>query len=271
VTILAWAAALLAAVGYGAASVLQGVGARRTTGPAVLAQPVYVVGLCADGLAWLASLAAVRVLPLFVVQSVLAASVAVTVVLCAVFLHAPLRHRDLGAVALLVLALAVLAVAFLPGAATPSTALTAWVLAVGGAAIAATAALYSRGGSLTLAALAGLAFAGTAVAARVVDLSGGPAAVAGQALAWAIPVLGVTGTMAYARSLERGPTGSATAVLWSVETVVAGLAGVVLAGDTVRPGWAGVAGSAVVVTLAACVVLATGPGEDVRGQVRAAR
>ena len=267
-TLLAWVAAVLAALGYGAASVLQGVGARRATGPAVLAQPLYVVGLCSDGVAWLASLAAVRVLPLFVVQSVLAASVAVTVVLCTVFLHAPLRHRDVGAVALLVIALAVLAVAFLPGAAMPSTAPTTWVLAVGGVVVAATAALYAGGASLTLAALAGVAFAGTAVAARVVDLSGGPIAVAGQPLAWAVPILGVTGTMAYARSLEGGSTGSATAVLWSVETVVGGLAGVLLAGDAVRSGWTGVAGTAVLLTVAACAVLATGPAEQVRGQVR---
>ena len=262
-TSLAWVAALLGAVGYGVASVLQGVAASHATGPAVLRQPVYLAGLACDGLAWLASLVALRVLPLFVVQSVLAGSVVVTVVLARLFLRARLRRRDLGAIVATVPALAALAYAFLPGRAAVPSVLVAWTLLATAVVVVAVAAAYARGGSLLLAALAGAAFSGAAVAARAVDLSSGPLSLLGQPLAWTVLVLGAAGTLAYARSLERGAVGPATAVLWSAETLLAGLVGVLALGDTVRPGWGAVATVAVAVTLLGCAVLATAPAEKV--------
>lgn len=265
-TALAWLAAGAAAVLYGVASVLQGAGARRARGPAVLAQPLYVVGLACDGLAWVTSLVALRGLPLFVVQSVLAASVAVTVLLARRFLDAPpLRARDVAALGGLVAALAVLAVAFLPGPAVASGGLAAWLLGGGAAVLLALGATYARGGSLLLAAIAGAAFAGAAVAARGVDLTGGAVGVATEPVAWAVLVLGAAGTVAYARALERGGTGPATAVLWSAETVLAGVAGVMLLGDGLRPGWVAAAAVAVAVALAGCAVLAMSPAERAVG------
>jgi hypothetical protein len=261
VTSIALAAAMLGAVGYGAASVLQGVAAMHATGPAVLRQPVYLVGLLCDCLAWLASLVALRVLPLFVVQSVLAGSVMVTVVLARLFLHTRLRGRDLGAIAAIVPALAALAHAFMPGPAAIPAGMTAWTLLAMVAVVIAVAAAYARAGSVLLAALAGAAFSGAAVGARAVDLPSGPLLLPGQPLAWAVLVFGAAGTLAYARSLERGPVGPATAVLWSAETLLAGAVGVLVLGDTVRPGWSTVATVAVVVTLLGCAVLAGAPAE----------
>ena len=57
----------------------------------------YVVGVGLDGLGFLLSLAAVRTLPLFVVQSVVASFLAVTAVLGAIFLKMPLTRRDRSA------------------------------------------------------------------------------------------------------------------------------------------------------------------------------
>ena len=261
-TTLAWFAAAIAALLYGVASVLQGAGARGSTGPGVLAQPLYLLGLGCDGLAWVTSLVALRWLPLFVVQSVLAASVAVTVLLARMFLGAPpLRPRDHVAVGGLVVALAVLAVAFVPGPARPTGALTAWLLGGGAAVIVVLAAAYGRGGALLLAGLAGAGYAGAAVAARGVDLSGGVPAVLTEPLAWTVLVLGGAGTVAYARALERGSTGPVTALLWAVETVLAGAAGVLLLGDGIRPGWPGPAAMAVLAAVVGCAVLATSPAE----------
>lgn len=263
---LAWAAALLGALGYGAASVLQGVGASRATGAAVFRQPTYVVGLACDGLAWLASLVALRELPLFVVQSVLAGSVAVTVVLARLFLHARLRVWDAGAIVVMVLALAALAVAFPAQSAALPPGLTRWTLVALLAVALATAALYPRGGSLTLAVLAGSAFSGAAVAARALHVSGGIGALLTAPLVWAVLGFGAVGMVAYARSLERGPVGPATAVLWSVESVLAGAVGVLALGDAVRAGWAVPAVAAVLAVVLGCAVLATGPAEQAAGQ-----
>lgn len=261
-TALAWSAAVGGAVGYGGASVLQSVGASQATGPAVLRRPAYVAGLACDGLAWMASLLALRGLPLFVVQSVLAGSVAVTVVLAWLFLGGRLRGRDVAAIVLMVVALAGLAAAFPAGGAVVAAGFTGWCLAGLAVVVAGTAAGYSRGGSLLLALLAGAAFSGAAVAARAVDVSAGPASLLTQPLAWAIAGYGVVGTLAYARSLERGRVGPATAVLWSVESILAGLVGVLALGDAVRPGWTVVVLLAVPLSLLGCALLAIGPAEE---------
>ena len=260
--VVAWASALLAALGYGVASVLQAVGSARAEGPKVLAQPLYVAGLACDGLAWLASLVALRQLPRFLVQSVLTASVGVTVVLARVFLGTRLRPRDVGSIVVMVAALGGLAAAFPPAAATARTGITAWFLVALLLLALGTVAAYPRGGSLLLALLAGTGFAGAAVTARALDLSAGWASLVGQPLAWSVLGFGVLGTVAYARSLERGPVGPATAVLWSVESVLAGVVGVLVLGDQVRAGWTGVAVVAVALTVLSCVVLANGPAEE---------
>ena len=85
---------LLGAVGaalcYGVGSVLQALAARRTTSaegldPRLLLRLArswqYVVGLALDGVAFLLSIVALRSLPLFTVQSIVASFLAVTAVL----------------------------------------------------------------------------------------------------------------------------------------------------------------------------------------------
>ncbi|MGZ4592212.1 MAG: hypothetical protein ACXV2I_15650, partial [Actinomycetes bacterium] len=94
--------ALIAALGYGAASVLQSISARSegdvaTLDPRLLVrlsrQVPYLAGIGLDLLAFGASVVALQTLPLFFVQSVLASSIGVTA-LIARALGARLRRRD---------------------------------------------------------------------------------------------------------------------------------------------------------------------------------
>lgn len=256
--VLATAAALLGALGYGVASVLQGWAARRRHGPGVVLDPAYLSGLACDGVAWLCSLYALRSLPLFSVQAVLAGSIAVTVVLGHVVLGQHLRRRDVLAAGTIVAAL-VLVVAADGGqstAAAPSWFVAATLVAVPTLAVI-LLALYQRG-SLVLATVAGTAFSGAAVCAR--SLSGSPLQpdLLLHPLTWALVCFGALGALAYARSLERGPVGPATAVLWLVEVALPGVVGLVVLGDRVRPGWAPGAVVGVGVAVAACAVLSVG-------------
>jgi len=256
-------AALVGMLGYGVGSVLQAVGAARASGPAVLRHPAYLAGLACDAVAWLASLAALRHLPLFAVQSLLAGSLGVTVVLAGVFLGARLRSRDAVAVAVIILALATVAGA--SGAQSARAApdgFQAATLTVLLVMVVVSVTLYRDAGSLPVAALAGLAFSGAALSARAVQGGHGWSQILSEPLAWAVLGFGAIGGLTYARSLERGPVGPATAVLWGVEVLVPGIVGVVVLGDGVRPGWALPALLAVAAALAACVVLATSPAQQ---------
>jgi len=87
--VVGMACALFAALGYGSASVLQSVAARKAESSSGLDPRLfvrlagsvpYVSGLGLDLGAFLASLVALRTLPLFFVQSAVAASVGVTAV-----------------------------------------------------------------------------------------------------------------------------------------------------------------------------------------------
>jgi drug/metabolite transporter (DMT)-like permease len=253
-------AAAGAAVGYGVSTVMQAVGARRSGGMASLTQPLVLVALVIDGLAWLLSLLALDVLPLFVVQAVLASSVVVVVVLARVVLHAPVRRRDWVAVGVVVAALAVVAGGSgEQPAPAPPAGFTTGMLVAAGALVVGTALAYRRGSAVLLALLSGLGYSGAAIAARAAHASGDLLDTVLQPLAVVIVVCGAVGVLAYLRALERGSVGGSAAVLSVVEVVVPGAVGLVLLGDVIKPGWALPVGAALVAALAACGVLASSP------------
>lgn len=252
--------AVAGALGYGAASVVQARAARGAAGLGVVVRPWYVAGLVADLVAWVASVLAMRVLPLFVVQSLLATSLAVTVLLAwPVLGHRPDR-RDAVAVAVAMAALAGLA--WSAGSDAPHHPGPLLLVAVGIALVLGGAWFLVRlrtGGGVEHAVIAGWAFSWLAVCVRALPLPSGLLAAARAALldplAWAVLVFGVLGTLAFARAVERGRVGPVTVTLWVVEVVVSGAVGVLALGDHVRAGATWPAAVCTVAALAACVAL----------------
>jgi drug/metabolite transporter (DMT)-like permease len=258
---LALTLAVCAAVGYGISSVLQAAGARRSPGVLhTLRQPAYVGGVGLDLLAWALSLAALRTLPVYQVQAILAGSLAVTVVAARVALDVRLRAVDGAAVAVTVVALVALAAAAGGQDPGPPPAAIRLGLAVAAVPVAMAGWVAARRASPNVTgAVAGLAFGGAALCASAVTWPRDPWHVAAEPLAWALAAFGVTGTLLYAHALEHGQVGPVTALLWIVEVVVPSVVGVALLGDSVRPGWGAVAVIAVAATVAAAAVLAHAP------------
>jgi drug/metabolite transporter (DMT)-like permease len=266
--VVATVAAVTGAVGYGGGSVLQAAAARRASGPAVVVHPLYLAGLGLDLLAWLCSLYALRSLALFTVQAVLAGSIAVTVVLARALLGERMTRRDAVATGLIAASLiVVIASAGREARAISPSWLTAAVIVAAAAVAIALAAAYRSASSLLLAALAGLAFSGAAICARSLSTTRLSRLLLAPQMYVAL-LFGVLGAAAYARSLERGPVGPATAVLWLVEVVAPGAVGILMLGDGVRPGWALPGGLAVTTALAGCVALSTRRPLHVVGRVR---
>ncbi|PWJ56264.1 hypothetical protein SAMN06264364_101240 [Quadrisphaera granulorum] len=267
-------AALVAAVAYGLASVLQAVGARRAEAAAVpgagaaaaglARQPAYLAGVVLDGAAWLVSLLALRTLPLFAVQALLAGSLAVTAVVGARVLGVRLGRGGAAAVGVAVVGLGLVAAGARPGRPEPAPAGTVeWclALAIALALLAAVPAgrggrwLTGRTGAVVFSTSAGLAYSIAALCARLVE----PASWLGllaEPATWAVVVSGVAGTLLYGRSLAGDGVVVATATLWVVEVVVGGAAGLLLLDDGVRAGWAVPVVVGVLLALGACVQLA---------------
>ena len=255
-------AAAVGMLGYGVATVLQAVAARRATGLAVLRQWPYLVGLLCDGGAWLASLVALQTLPLFAVQALLAGSLGVTVLLARAFLGVRLRRRDWLALAGVAVALVTVAAAAGVQSAHPAPGwFTLTMGATIGVLLVAILVLYRNGRPLPVALVTGLAFSGAALCARATPIRGGWQHLLAQPLAWAAAAFGLIGLIGLSRALERADVGLVAAVLWVVEVLVPGAVGVLALGDGVRPGWVAGAVLAVLLAVASCAVLATSPAQ----------
>ncbi|MGZ4705833.1 MAG: hypothetical protein ACXWCM_13280 [Acidimicrobiales bacterium] len=266
---LALAAAFGCAACYGVGSVLEQIGARREVAATSLdprllirlaGQLPYLAGLGLDGVGWALSLVALRTLPLFLVQSAVAASIAVTAVVARLVLRTKLDPADGIAIGVILAGLIVLALAAAPDEARPVGALFRFVLCAGVPMLAVAAAAMARAevgrGALGLAAVAGLAFSGTAVAGRVVAIPDKLLEIAREPVAWALVGYGVMGILVFSIALQRGSVTTTNAMLFAVETVVPTLIGVAFLGDRARAGrWpAMVIGSAA--TIAGAVALA---------------
>jgi hypothetical protein len=269
--VLGMACALFAALGYGSASVLQSVAARsaessRGLDPRLfvrLAGSVpYVSGLGLDLAAFVASLVALRTLPLFFVQSAIAASVGVTAVL-ATAIGVRLHGREIAALLVLGAGLLLLAASAQPDRGTPLTLPVRWGLlstaVVLGAAGAAVARANGRSSAPALAVLGGLAFTVVAVAARSLTVPTPLWHVLADPGFWAILALGALGMLLFTTALQRGSVTSATAVTFAVETIIPAGVGLAFLGDTTRPGFALVAAVGFLLTISGSLALATGP------------
>jgi hypothetical protein len=268
-TALALAAAVAAMLANTAASLLEAAGARQArNGAPVWRQPRYLTGLALDLLGWLLSVAALRVLPVFAVQSVLTGTVAVTAVAAHGGDPRRLPRRERVAVPAVLAGLALVAGSAAPGRAGRLPAAAEPVLLAATVLVLAAAVPVARSGRpLLMAATAGLAFGGVSLSVRAVHVAssvwGSVGALLTEPLAYAVLALGVTGTVLLARAMRRGRVDPVVGVLSVVEVVVPGLVGLALLGDRVRPGWAVALGVGWALTLAGVGLLARPAG--VRG------
>ena len=259
-TLLGAIAAVAAAASYGVATVCQAFAARRLSrgsSARVVVQPVYLLGLVLDGAGFLFMVFAAKHLPLFLVQSVVAANVAVTAMLTAAVTRIRASRVDRAAVGVLLLGVSLVAVAARVGGARLLSADQRWGLvfvAAVTAAVAVAARRWVNAGGVD-AVTSGLAFAGVSVASRGGAWSLTPALIT-DATAWLTVAFGLAGMVLYARALQRLPVVMVTAVVSAVETVTAAVAGAVLLGDRTRPGIFAVAAVVgIVLTLAAAMPL----------------
>jgi hypothetical protein len=270
---IALAMAVFGAFSYGAGSILQAVGAMRSTGTVrTLGHPLYLLGCGCDLLAWPAGMIALRELAVYQVQSVLAGSLAVTVVAARLLLGSRLRRRDVAAVGVTIGALTILAMSAGPQEAVAASD----PLRIGFCLAALALALIGWGAAKVstpgvVAALAGTAFGGAALAGRALtlptgNLSATALALVTEPLVAAVLIFASTGMLLYTNALRNGQVGPVTAVLWIGEVIAPSAVGLALLGDTVRPGWGMAAAAAGVLTIGAAIVLATAPATSAAAQ-----
>jgi drug/metabolite transporter (DMT)-like permease len=265
--LLGLAAAVAAAVVFGGASILQAIGSRRVSSSSgfglatvgqLLRQPPFVAAVLLNLLGFVLHLVAVRTLPLFLAQAGIAASLAVTALLAVRVFHDKLGATEWSAVASVCLGLALLTAAAgetgeTRATATSSAALfaVAAVMVVGGL-----VATRGRGVStaVVLSLLAGLGFATSAVASRLLpELTF--TSVLGSPVTYALGLSGGLAFLLYSLALQRSSITVATAPMIVLQTAAPAVVGVALLGDEVRSGWAAAALVGSILTAAGGVAL----------------
>ncbi|MFD4655862.1 hypothetical protein ACFWP2_09525 [Kitasatospora sp. NPDC058444] len=253
--------ALVATVCFGFGAVFQARGARSApradrVHAGLLAALVrswqFILGTLLDIVGFVLSIVALRTLPLFLVQAVTNASLAVTAVAAVWLLGARLRRGDLAGILAVVLGLTLLALGSGREGRDHAAPAFHWaLLATTAVMLLAIVVLVRREGNAAAAGLgllAGVGFGVTSLAVRVLDASG-LAAVLTDPAAYALAVGGLGGYLAYALALQRGTVTAATAAGTVTETFGPALIGVTVLGDAARPGfeWCALTGFVVAV------------------------
>ena len=242
---------LLCAVGamvlFGVAAVLQGLATARVGDVAVLdprllvrlaSQRTFLAALALNGLGFVLHVAALQSLPLFLVQAVIAGSVAVTALLSVRVFGVRLARGQWGAVALVVAGLVLLAPTASEGEAVEVGLLAPALLLAAVVLVTSTAVGVRRvpgaAGTVLLGLLAGTGFGIVAVCARLLPELG--PALLSSPLSYVLVLAGGTAYFVYSAAMQRGSVTTATAAMVITQTVVPAVAGLTL-GDSVRTGF----------------------------------
>jgi len=270
--------ALGAALTTGSASVLQAVAAHRHElgGLArLVVSPLYLAGTGLDFLGFVCMVASLHWLPLFLVQCAAAASVGVTALVGRRVLGTALRHRDALALIGLGAGLAMLASGAKAEHATAVDRVTQWLLLVAAGPVLAVGAVLlgvrrARVGT-ALATVAGLAFAGTGIASRMLSNAHSVADALEAPASYALIAFGVGGMLFFASALQRTHVTIATAALFAVETLAASAVGITVLGDSTRSGFEAVTAVGFAVTLGCAITLCLSESHHAPAPVGAAR
>jgi drug/metabolite transporter (DMT)-like permease len=258
-------ACLLAALGsafcYGIASVMQAIAVRAASRrPAedadaaarvdpglvvrMLRQGPFLASIAIDLIGFIAQLIALRRLPLFAVQAIIAANLAVTAVCAAWLMKVRLSGREWLAVTGVVVGVGLLgSSAGAQGAAKVSWAFQlGLIIAVAAVAVAGAVAarLPNPARTPVLGAIAGLGYAVLAVSARILP-GFTPAQLVRNPATYTLAAAGIVSFMLYAAALDGGSVTTATAAVILAETMPPALIGVIFLGDSTRHGLTAVA------------------------------
>ena len=259
--------AILASLGSGVGSAAEASGIREATASgerpgdlgSLLHEPVYFVGLAIDLLGFVFTVVALQLLPLFLVQAVVASSVGVTAVIVSAS-GRPMGRPGWIALAGSVTGLLLLGLSSQAGDVPPLAIGWHWLLLGMAVPLAGLGAIgvrmTGRWSPIVLAFAAGLSFTCVAVAARSFDMPDPVWMFVLQPAIWAIVVDGIVGTVLFAFALQRGRVTVVAAVTFTTNTVLPSAIEIIFLGDQVRSGYALVATAGFLVAVSGAIALA---------------
>lgn len=267
-------AALVAAVVFGVASIIQATAVRRLPkenldsrmAVDMLRSRLFLLSIAVTLVGFVLHLIALRNMPLFLAQSGVGAGLVVTALLAKWIFHDHLTAKDWTAVAAVCIGLGLMAAgAGDVGDIEVSNAfIVAQIAVIVLMAVVGAWAVRLKGAAapVLLGALAGVAFAGTGIGVRVLP-SLDPIDLLTSIQTYLVPICGALGYSFYSLALQRGSVTGATAPLILIQTVTPAAIGLLVLHDEVRDGWGSVALAGFLIGVAGALALArfeAGPG-----------
>jgi drug/metabolite transporter (DMT)-like permease len=241
--------ALLCAMCNGAAAMLQKIGADREQNATYLDAGLlvrlfqnkpYVAGITIDLIGWIFSLYALQYLPIFLVASVISASIIVTALLEKLFLRINIPKQAYLAMVAVVIGLVVLGITAAPTRAEPindplmmGLVLAPFFIGLLGYVIARRKSYRS---ACALAVLSGLAFGTTSVVARALDFSRPFMHLVFSPMTFVLISSTGLGILLFATALQRTHATVMNAFMSVTQTLVPAAVGLVFLGDSARNG-----------------------------------
>lgn len=204
----------------------------------------YSLGTSLEIIAYVLSLVALRVLPLFLVQSIIAASIIVTAMGERLFLHKKLSKQTYSALGIVLVGLILLAVSAISGHATVSNQTDRVLVAVLPILLALLGLVFiymqSQVSAIILAALGGLAFGNTSTIGRILVYPHPFWKLIENPLLGSLIFSAILGQYLFTVSLQRISATKSNGVMIAMQTLGPALFGLLLFDDRIRPGFQGI-------------------------------
>ncbi|RSN21468.1 hypothetical protein DL990_38380 [Amycolatopsis sp. WAC 01416] len=265
--IVGYVLALLAAVASGSGSVLESIGVRRAGayGGSALdlvhlrRQWIYFAGIGVDLVGFACAAAALQRLPLFLVQSVLAFSVGVTAAISA-FMGTRLAAAGWAALSVGAVGLILLGLSAQPGPAKLLPAEWRWVLPAMALVVGSIAWYFRRfdrpWAAQVLGFATGVGFSVVGVSARTLDLPSSGWAILVEPAVWAMILNGSAAAVAFALALQKGGATAVNAIMFTTNTALSSIIGLVFLDDRVRDGFATFTVAGLILAMSGAIVTA---------------
>jgi drug/metabolite transporter (DMT)-like permease len=269
---LALAAAVGCAVCNGTAVIFEKVGVNEEKDTyKLLGNVPYMFGILLDIIGWLLTLVAVKTLPLFLVQSIIAANIVITALLDQAILRRRLPRYGYRLILVIVIGLVALAMTAAPTTTIiPITAVVYWCSILGLAAMSLLGAILVRrpakSSAIALAVIAGISFGAVSIIGRLLITNVAVGHLLINPLMWILVAYSGLGMLLLTLGLRHATATTVNAVSVTFQTVAPTIIGLSLLGDTVRTGYWLITIAALAVTLIASLALASLRTTNIRGK-----
>lgn len=220
----------------------------------------YVLGVILSLVGWGLTLLAVHVLPLFVVQSVIASSIIVTAFIEHLIFQFPVSKREYVSIVVVLMGLVLLGLVAVPKTADSVSDLVRIPIIIGPLVIAVTATMLTqlkyRFTTVILAVLSGIAFGATAVIGRMLVYPHPFWRLITNPLTWSLAAYGLVGLLLFTIALQRALATKVNAVSIAAQTLFPALMGVLFFDDKARNGLWAIAGAGALLVVVGCVAIA---------------